>query len=73
MMTKMEILIALEQLPNQERLEIIEVASRLVRQDKLAALARSAEIMLPLYEQSGELTEMTDLNTDDFVEYRDYV
>lgn len=73
MMTKTEILIALEQLPNQERLEIIEVASRLVRQDKLVALARSAEIMRPLYEKGGELTEMTVFNTDEFIEYSDYV
>jgi acyl-CoA reductase-like NAD-dependent aldehyde dehydrogenase len=60
MLTKAEIINALERMPNQERLEIIEVASRLVRQDKLAALARSAEIMKPLYEAGGELTETTD-------------
>jgi hypothetical protein len=70
--TKAEIIIALEQMPNQERREVIEVASGLVRQDTLAALARSAEIIKPLYEASGDLTEMTDLNIDDFVKYSDY-
>jgi hypothetical protein len=75
MITKAETISALEQMPNQERLEIIKVASGLVEQEPLTALAGfavrvsgAALIMRPLYEHGGELTEMTDFNTDDFVE-----
>lgn len=72
MTTKTEILSALEQMPNQERLEIIRLASRLIRRDQEASVVRSIEIMRPLYEQGGELTVMTDLDFEDFVEYSDY-
>ena len=80
-MTKAEILQALKQMTAQERLEIIESASKLNREemvkpqvnvDKKLSLVESAEVMRPFYEQGSELAAFTDLDTEDFYEYEDY-
>jgi hypothetical protein len=36
------------------------------------SLAAAAEIMRSYYEEGSELTEFTDLDTEDFYEYKDY-
>ncbi len=81
-MTKAEILEALKQMTAQERLEIIENASKLNREemtnksqvnvDKKLSLVESVEVMRPFYEQGSELAAFTDLDTEDFYEYEDY-
>ncbi|WP_017715203.1 hypothetical protein [Kamptonema formosum] len=81
-MTKTEILEALKQLTAEDRLEIIEVASRLMREEieqkaKLEAegklsLAAAADLMRPYYEPGSELTALNDLSTENFYEYEDY-
>lgn len=63
-MTKIQVLEAIRQMPNVERLEIIEFASRLVREDmndpKAFNLATAAEIMGSFYAEDPELTEFVD-------------
>ncbi|MBW4511816.1 MAG: hypothetical protein KME64_35735 [Scytonematopsis contorta HA4267-MV1] len=81
-MTKAEILEALKQMSAEERLEIIETASKLIREeitaksqvkvDKKLSLADSAKVMYSFYEQGSELAAFTELNTEDFYEYEDY-
>lgn len=80
-MTKVEVLAALKQMTTVERLEIIETASRLIREELAAkprlkveqlSLAAAAEVMRPYYEQGSELAMFTDQDTEDFYEYEEY-
>lgn len=79
-MMKSKILEIIRRMPNEERFEIIEFALKLVREDvskpnldrtKLS-LSRATEVMKEFYEPGNELVEFTDLDTEDFYEYRDY-
>ncbi|BAY23147.1 hypothetical protein NIES2100_29110 [Calothrix sp. NIES-2100] len=75
-MIKSQILEAIKQMPNVERLEVIEFALRLVREDmekpeKLSLMA-AAEIMNPYYAEGSDLTEFVDTCNEDFYEYHDY-
>jgi hypothetical protein len=75
-MIKLQILEAIKQMPNVERLEIIEFALRLVREEmekttKLS-LREAAEIMRPYYAEGSDLTEFVDVCQEDLYEYRDY-
>ena len=77
-MTKAEVLEALKQMSTAERLEIIETASKLIREEiaeqpKLKverglSLSQAAEVMRPYYQQGSELPMFTDFNTEDFYE-----
>jgi hypothetical protein len=81
-MTKLEVLEALKKMTDQERLEVIETASKLIREEiatnskiyfhKELSLAEAAEIMRPFYEQGGELVVFADQEIEDFYEYEDY-
>jgi len=81
-MTKFQILDAIRLMPPQERLEIIEFALTLIREEKSRtdvdqtdqrlSLADAAEVMASYYSEGGELTEFTDLCQEDFCEYKDY-
>jgi hypothetical protein len=75
-MIKTQILEAIKQMPNAERLEVIEFALRLVRADiekpKKLRLAEAAEIMRPFYAEGSELTTFVDTGNEDFYEYHDY-
>ncbi|MEC4814943.1 MAG: hypothetical protein SAK29_16930 [Scytonema sp. PMC 1069.18] len=81
-MTKAEVLEALKQMTTEKRLEVIETASRLVREELVAksklkiepklSLAEAAEVMRPFYQQGSELAMFTDENIEDFYEYEDY-
>ena len=71
-MIKTQVLDAIKQMPNVERLEIIEFALRLVREEmqepKKLSLRAAAEIMRPYYEEGSELTEFVDAGDEDFYE-----
>ncbi len=81
-MTKAEVLEALKQMTTEERLEIIEIASQLLRAElatkftpqveRHLSLAVASEVMRSYYEQGSELTVFTDSNIEDFYEYEDY-
>lgn len=75
-MIKTQILEAIKQMPNLERLEVIEFALRLVREDmkkpEKLNLAAAAEIMHLFYAEGSELTEFVDTSDEDFCEYHDY-
>lgn len=81
-MTKAEVLEALKQMSTEERLEIIETASKLIREElaeqpklkvkRELSLAEAVEVMRPYYEQGSELATFTDLDTEDFYEYEEY-
>jgi hypothetical protein len=75
-MSALEILDCLKHLSNPERLQVIETATRLIREE-LADQARivreqdrqlraAAEAVKDLYEAGGELTEWTALDGEDF-------
>jgi hypothetical protein len=75
-MINSQLLEAIKQMPNVERLEIIEFTLKLIREemqqtDKLS-LTEAAEIMLPYYAEGSKLTEFVDVNEADFYEYQDY-
>lgn len=66
----------LKQLSNTERLEVIELATRLIRED-LSPDSRGSEhsqweeaalAVRDLYEPGGELTEWTDLDAEEFAD-----
>ena len=67
-MTKTEILAALKQMTTEERLEIIEAASRMMREEiedkariiaeKKKRLSAAAEAAIPLYEPGGLLHDL---------------
>ncbi|NJM67230.1 MAG: hypothetical protein HC851_16920 [Acaryochloris sp. RU_4_1] len=81
-MKKVEVLEALKQMTIEDQLEIIETASKLIR-DELAgqsqqdikselSLAAASEVMRSFYEQGSELASFTDLDTEDFYEHEEY-
>ncbi len=75
-MIETKILEAIKQMPNVERLKIIEFTLRLVREEmenpaKLS-LKDAAEIMRPYYGEGSNLTELVDVDNGDFYEYQDY-
>ena len=63
-MSKIEVLEALEHFTPEETLEIIEVASRLLRQNmvpsKHLSLVQAADRMRPFYEPGSDLSQWTD-------------
>ncbi len=75
-MSKLEVLKALEHFTAEETLEIIEVASRLLRQNiapsKHLSLVQAADRMRPFYEPGSELTQWIDEDPEDFQAYQDY-
>lgn len=68
--SKAEVLKALQNLTPEETLEVIEVASRLLRQNMPAiatpklSLIQAAERMQPFYEAGSELAQWTDENPE---------
>jgi hypothetical protein len=78
-MTQTEILEALKQLTNAERLTIAKAALRLMREDwqsltsdqKEQQLAMAAELAILDYLPGSEITVFTDLDGEDFYEYTD--
>ncbi|MFM6189756.1 MAG: hypothetical protein ACKPEN_19815 [Planktothrix sp.] len=75
-MIKNQILEAIKQMPNVERIEIIEFALQLIREDmekpEKLSLREAAEIMVPYYAEGSNLTEFVDVGHEDFYEYQDY-
>ncbi len=75
-MIKTQIKEAIAQMQNVERLEIIEFALKLVRQDmekpEKLSLKAAAEIMRPYYAEGSNLTEFVDTSDEDFYEYHEY-
>jgi hypothetical protein len=78
-MKKAEVLAALKHMTTEERLEIIETASKLIRAELVEqgsqsepqlSLAAAVEVMRPYYDK-GELAEISE-GTEDFYEYEDY-
>jgi hypothetical protein len=76
-MIETKILEAIKQMPNVERLKIIEFTLRLVREEmekpEKLSLRDAAEIMGPYYAEGSDLTEFVDMDNGDFYEYQDYV
>jgi hypothetical protein len=80
-MTKAEVLEALKQMTTEERLEVIETASKLIREEIVAkskvslqkelSLSEAAEVMRSFYEQGSEFIIFAE-DTEDFYEYEDY-
>ncbi|NEQ97919.1 MAG: hypothetical protein F6K30_14565 [Cyanothece sp. SIO2G6] len=75
-MIKTQVLEAIKQMPNAERLEVIEFALQLLREDmqkpEKLSLSAAAAIMSPFYAEGSELTELVDANGEEFCEYSDY-
>jgi len=81
-MMKAEVLEALKKMTSEERLEVIETASKLIREEIVAksklspqkelSLAESAEVMRSFYEQGSEVVVFADRDIEDFYEYQDY-
>lgn len=75
-MSKNEVLEALQHLTPEETLEVIEVASRLLRQNialpKKLSLFQAAERMRPFYQTGSELTQWTDEDPEEFQGYQTY-
>jgi hypothetical protein len=70
-MSVIEIESELKKMTNEERLFVIEVATKLVRREfstKKEKLKRSAEIMLSEYRSDKELTAMTAFDGEDFLD-----
>ncbi len=70
-MSVAEIESELKKMTNEERLFVIELATKLVRREfstKKERLKRSAEIMLPEYANDKELTAMTAFDSEDFLD-----
>lgn len=77
-MTPAEILEELKRLPATERLSIVEEVLHLTREEmqresqatnwteEQQQLARAARALLPDYSAGGELTEFTNLDSEDF-------
>lgn len=63
-MIKTQILEAIKQMPNSDRLEVIEFTLKLLRQDidkpEKLSLREAAEIMRPFYAENSTLTEFVD-------------
>ena len=75
-MNKNQILEEIKQMPNVERLEIIEFALRLVREEMEKAeklsLKDAAKMMVPYYAEGQDLTAFIDSANEEFYEYQDY-
>ena len=70
-MSVIEIESELKKMTNEERLFVIEFATKLVRREfstKKKRLKRSAKIMLSEYANDKELTAMTALDGEDFLD-----
>ena len=78
-MSTVELVEQLKQLSNAERLEVIEAATRLVRDNLTSPVAEeraerdrrmreAASRVNDLYEPGGELTEWTALDSEDFAD-----
>ncbi len=76
MMSKNQILEIIKQMPNVERVEIIEFALRLVREEmektEKLSLSQAAEMMRPYYAEGSDLTEFVDGCNEDFYKYQEY-
>ncbi|PAX52136.1 hypothetical protein [Brunnivagina elsteri] len=81
-MTKAEVLEALTKMTTEERLDVIELASKLIREEILTkseftpqkelSLAEAAEVMRSFYEPGSEVGIFADGDTEDFYEYENY-
>jgi ATP-dependent Clp protease adapter protein ClpS len=73
---KSEILEVIKQMPNRDRLDVMEFVVKLLREDinrtEKLSLRDAAEIMRPFYTEGSSLTEFVDTNTEDFYEYQEY-
>ena len=73
---KSQVLEAIKQMPNRDRLEIMEFVVTLLREDinrtEKLSLRDAAEIMRPFYAEGSSLTEFVDTDTEDFYEYQEY-
>ncbi|HEY9853280.1 MAG TPA: hypothetical protein V6D28_27660 [Leptolyngbyaceae cyanobacterium] len=71
-----QIMKAIKQMPNVERVEMIEFALQLVREEmakpEKLSLRDAAEIMRPYYIEGSSLTEFVDLGDEDFDDYHNY-
>ena len=75
-MSQTEVLQALQKMTQSEKLEVIEVASRLLRKDLVSSpqvdLTAAAAIMAPFYEAGSELAQWTDADPEALYEYQEY-
>ena len=74
-MSKAEVLEALQKLTSEETLEVIETASRLLRQNMARpklTLLQAADKMQSFYEIGSELADWTDEDPEDFQDYQTY-
>ena len=74
-MSKAEVLEALQKLTSEETLEVIEIASRLLRQNMARpklTLLQAADKMQSFYEIGSELADWTDEDPEDFQDYQTY-
>jgi len=75
-MIKTQVLEAIKQMPNVEKIEIIEFVLRLMREDmensEKLSLQDAAEMMLSYYAEGSDLTDFVDTSNEDFYEYNDY-
>lgn len=75
-MINSQLLEAIKQMPNVERLEIIEFTLKLIREEmqrtEKLSLTEAAELMRPYYAEGSKLTEFVDAGDEDFYEYQDY-
>ncbi|WP_204104004.1 MULTISPECIES: hypothetical protein [Spirulina sp. CCY15215] len=75
-MTKVEIIASLKQLTSEERLEIIEIASQMTREEikirtylqeeQKQNLRLTAEAAKPLYQKGGELYDLFSPESEDY-------
>jgi hypothetical protein len=74
-MSKAEVLEALQHLTSEEKLEVIEVASQLLRETiappKLS-LVQAVSQMQAFYAPGSELAQWTDEDPEDFQDYQNY-
>ncbi|MCT7970779.1 hypothetical protein [Laspinema olomoucense] len=75
-MIEPQILEAIKQMTNIERIRIIEFTLGLMREEmaknEQLSLKEAAELMRPFYAEGSELTEFVDSEHGDFYEYEDY-
>jgi len=70
-MIETKILEAIKQMPNVDRLKIVEFTLRLVREEmekpEKLSLRDAAELMRSYYAEGSELTEFTDADNGEFI------
>jgi hypothetical protein len=73
-MSKAEVLEALQHLTSEEKLEVIEVASHLLRQTMMPklSLVQAAAQMQAFYGPGSALAQWTDEDPEDFQDYQNY-